>query len=213
MDVSAIIPARNEAPRIERVLSTLLAYPGFREVIVVDDGSSDETALIADRLGARVVRTEGGKGKGAAMDAGACASQGSALFFCDADIIGLTHNIIRETVEPVVRGEYDMYIAARRSKVRHLGFGLTFSPLLDGQRAVTRDLWFSVPERFRKGYEIEVALNHVGARSPKGFHFKHHDISQVHKEEKRGYLRGRLARYMMYRDIALAKVRLALEIP
>ncbi len=213
MHVSAIVPAHNEASRIERVLPVLLTYPGFSEVVVVDDGSSDGTGAIAKNLGASVVRIEKSVGKGAAMDAGVRSAQGEVLFFCDADIIGLTHDIIQETVEPVVRGGYDMYVAARRSKIRHMGFGIMFSPLLDGQRALTRDLWLRVPEHFRKGYEIEVALNHIGARSPKGFDFRHYDITQVHKEEKRGYFRGRWARYAMYRDIAIAKARLAFEVP
>jgi glycosyltransferase involved in cell wall biosynthesis len=212
MLVSAIIPAHNEAPRIGAVLDILTTFPGFAEVIVVDDGSSDGTAQVATQYTARVIQIPK-MGKDYAMDVGVLSTESPIVFFCDADISGLTHEIIRETIAPIVAGHYDMSIAARRSKIRHVGFGIMFSPLLDGQRAVAKDLWLSVPEHYRRGYEIEVALNHVASRRPRGLTFKHYDITQVHKEEKRGYVSGRWARYAMYRDIALAKARLAVEVP
>ena len=88
--VSVIIPARNEARNIERCVRSILAaaYPSL-EVIVVDDGSTDGTGDLAERLGARVVRgTElpaGWFGKQWAMIQGYRAARGELLLFADAD--------------------------------------------------------------------------------------------------------------------------------
>ncbi len=65
--VLALIPAWNEAPRIEPVLRGTL---GYLPVLVVDDGSSDETARVAEAAGATVVRHATNLGKGAALRTG-----------------------------------------------------------------------------------------------------------------------------------------------
>lgn len=209
MRVAAIVPAYNEAPRIGPVLETLTSYPGFVEVVVVDDGSDDGTSEEAARYSVRVIRNASNKGKGAAMEVGARAVRADIFFFCDADIIGLSHTIIREVVEPVVRGEKEMFVAVRKTKVRRLGFGFSYTPLLDGQRAVTRSLWERVPARFKKQFQIEPALNYFAGVSSKGFGYRvYGEISQIVKEEKRGWLRGMLARLEMYRQIVWTQARL-----
>lgn len=203
--VSAIVPAYNEAPRIGRVLEALMSFPGFAEIIVVDDGSTDGTAGAAARFDARVVRSERNLGKGAALERSVQVASGDILFFCDADIVGLTRKIIADTLAPVMRDEYDLFIAARREKERRLG-PFVFSPLLDGQRALTRSLWERIPAQFKRGFAIETAMNHYAER----LGYQLHDITQVKKEAKRGVLAGTCARYDMYREILLTKVRLAL---
>lgn len=89
--VSVIVPARNEANRIGellRALSVQSAQP--LEVIVVDDESTDKTAFVARRLGARVVqappRPDGWMGKTWACQSGADEAAGDTLLFLDADV-------------------------------------------------------------------------------------------------------------------------------
>jgi glycosyltransferase involved in cell wall biosynthesis len=84
-DVSVVIPARNSAATIEACLAALgeqTVRPG--EVIVVDDGSTDETPGIARRMGAQVI-TQDHAGAGAARNRGAKAARGELLLFTDAD--------------------------------------------------------------------------------------------------------------------------------
>jgi glycosyltransferase involved in cell wall biosynthesis len=87
--VSIVIPARDEGDRIGAVVSGALAQsPGDRvvEVIIVDDGSSDGTAIAAHRAGARVLLLPLSRGNpGAARNAGAAAARGDVLVFLDAD--------------------------------------------------------------------------------------------------------------------------------
>ena len=87
-DVSVIIPARNEEDRLPRLLTSLtLEAPA--EVIVVDDGSTDATAAIAESLGARVIKSEalpeGWRGKTWACQQGAKQASQKLLLFLDAD--------------------------------------------------------------------------------------------------------------------------------
>lgn len=67
----ALIPAHNEGPRIGRVVSAAARH---MPVLVIDDGSSDDTAAIAEAAGARVLRQEPNQGKGAALRAGFAAA-------------------------------------------------------------------------------------------------------------------------------------------
>jgi glycosyltransferase involved in cell wall biosynthesis len=83
--VSIVIPAHNERPTIERVVqSSAAAIPGA-EVIVVDDGSSDDTYEAAAGAGARVIRLDPNQGKGAALRRGIQAATGEILVFIDGD--------------------------------------------------------------------------------------------------------------------------------
>jgi len=83
--VSVIVPARDAAATIGATLAGLAAQERAPdEVIVVDDGSGDATATIAERAGATVVRGAG-QGPGAARNAGAAAATGDVLAFLDAD--------------------------------------------------------------------------------------------------------------------------------
>lgn len=203
--VSAIVPAFNEAPRIGAVLSVLTTTPMLDEIIVVDDGSTDGTADVARRERVYVKRSAVREGKGGALRKGVAAAKGSVLFFCDSDISGLTPQIVNEILEPVLRGSVEMCIGARASKVRHLGFGLTYSPLIDGQRALTREVWNRVPERFKSGYKIETALNFFAKTCSHNVY----DITQSTKEQKIGCIYGARDRYRMYWDIVLAKFLIA----
>lgn len=208
MHVSAIIPAHNEASRIGKVLSVLNNTPSVQEIIVVDDGSTDGTSHVAHAYGITVIRNEAREGKGQALERGVQKAKGGVLFFCDADIEGLTPEFIEQIVSPIVNGGVEMSIGARASKIRSLGFGYTYSPLLDGQRALKKELWERIPRRLKSGYRVEASLNYHA----NSFVHKVFEISQVTKEVKRGFLRGRYQRYLMYGDVLLAHIQNRLQI-
>jgi glycosyltransferase involved in cell wall biosynthesis len=111
-DVSVVIPAFNEEDGIAGVLAPLLEG-GFREVLVVDDGSSDATAARATAAGARVVRHPYNKGNGAAVKTGIREARGEVVLLMDADG---QHDPGEAPAIYGPIGSFDMVIGARASK-------------------------------------------------------------------------------------------------
>jgi dolichol-phosphate mannosyltransferase len=87
--ISVVIPARNEEARLGPLLDALIGAPGVVEVVVVDDQSTDGTAALAGRHGARVVTgarlPDGWVGKAWALQQGLQAATGEWVVFLDAD--------------------------------------------------------------------------------------------------------------------------------
>jgi len=83
--LSVILPAKNEAEGLRRTLPLLRAQLPEAEIIVVDDGSSDDTAAVAVQFGARVLSAPYSMGNGAAVKRGTRAASGEILVFMDAD--------------------------------------------------------------------------------------------------------------------------------
>ncbi|MGH9956964.1 MAG: glycosyltransferase family 2 protein [Pyrinomonadaceae bacterium] len=84
-DLSIILPAKNEAAGLSLVLPDLVkSFPGA-EIIVVNDGSSDDTASVCEEHQVKLVNQPYAMGNGAAIKAGARAARGDILVFMDAD--------------------------------------------------------------------------------------------------------------------------------
>ena len=83
--ISIILPAKNEAAALRNVLPLLRTAQPDAEIIVVDDGSTDETSAICDQCGVKSVRQPYSMGNGAAIKRGARAARGDILVFMDAD--------------------------------------------------------------------------------------------------------------------------------
>lgn len=200
--VSAIVAAYNEAERIGAVLEVLSNTPILDEIIVVDDGSTDSTKQVAQRFGrVTVIAHDENRGKAAAMQSGVERAQGEILFFCDADLLNLTPEMVTQIVEPVVKGVCDMSLGIASDYTQKT---VLLISELSGQRAVTRELWNAVEDRYRVGFRIEVGLNQaahkLGARVSKqvlGF-------NNTIKERKFSPLEAERERIEMSRDVAVA---------
>jgi glycosyltransferase involved in cell wall biosynthesis len=111
--ISVIIPAYNEASTIGDIVSRIRAlYPDF-EIIVVNDGSVDETAALAKNAGAKVYSHPYNIGNGAAIKSGIRVASGDILVFMDADFQHNPENI--QTMLNYFPG-YDMVVGARSNK-------------------------------------------------------------------------------------------------
>lgn len=117
VDVSIIVPAYNEGEAIGETLADLYSAIGSStrryEVIVVDDGSTDNTGAAAERAGARVVRHRKNKGYGSALKTGVLASQAGIVVFYDADN-QFDANDIERIVDEI--RDADAVLGARTSK-------------------------------------------------------------------------------------------------
>ena len=110
LTVSLIIPALNEA---ECLKTLLLEVPGalLYEIIVVDNGSTDDTAAVARAAGVQVV-SEPRRGYGYACAAGVAAASGDVLVFMDGDGSFVPQELTR-LVEPIQQGQADFVLGTR----------------------------------------------------------------------------------------------------
>jgi len=114
--VSCIIAAYNEGPRIEKVLAAAYQHPLISEIIVVDDGSEDDTQNVVKKFpGITLIVHEKNKGKSKTVLTGIAHSTGEKILLLDADLIGLTPRDISDLIEPVISGRADISISLRQN--------------------------------------------------------------------------------------------------
>ena len=206
---SAVVPAHDEQATIAGVVRPLLEHPQIDEVIVVDDGSTDQTAALASAAGARVVSLPSNQGKAEAMSRGVAASRNELIFFCDADLTGLTAEAISRILTPVLLRDHGMFVGIRARRTYWANRLLHFTPILGGERALTRALWDQVPSAYKKNFQIEIALNFFAKTNGHRMGFTVvQGLSQVIKEKKRGLLPGLWQRLSMIVDIVLVSWRI-----
>lgn len=126
--VTVIIPVLNEAATIASVVAFARSAPGVTEVLVVDDGSTDDTFEEAQRAGARVL-TSTLLGKGASMEDGMRAATNDLLVFLDGDLSGLDADLIQRLTRPLLDDTAD-FVKARFSRRAGRVTVLTAIPLL-----------------------------------------------------------------------------------
>jgi glycosyltransferase involved in cell wall biosynthesis len=124
--VTVVVPAFEEAGAIGAVVHSLRTAATWREVLVVDDGSADDTATVAASAGARVIRHPYNKGNGAAVKTGIRSAAGEYILVMDADGQHTAADALR-LVQYL--GEYDLVVGARTSSgqasaARHVGNNL-----------------------------------------------------------------------------------------
>lgn len=163
----AIVPAHNEAPSVGAVVATLLESRALQGVVVVDDGSTDETSDEARAAGAHVVTLTNNVGKGEAMLAGVAeiaklGDRSDRIMFMDADLVGLRPEQVRRMISMSSRGYDQVGAIVHRGHVR--GLLATMMPMITGQRVVKKWVLEDLPQTCWQGYSIEVALNDVVGR-------------------------------------------------
>ena len=178
--VTVCLPARNEDPTVGAIVACIRADLGdlVDEVLVVDDRSSDDTAAVASRAGARVVGGAGA-GKGEAMQLGVRRATGDIVAFCDADVRNFTADFVVGLLGPLltagaddvafVKGYYRRPYAGQPGqggRVTELmarpALRVLFPHLagvlqpLGGECAAPRDVFEQVP--FVRGWGVDIGL-------------------------------------------------------
>jgi glycosyltransferase involved in cell wall biosynthesis len=223
-DVAVVIAARNEADRIAATVAGAAGLVGVGLVVVVDDGSRDATAAVAQRAGAAVMRHQRNRGKGTAMETGAEAvrlvdqrehrDRPRHLLFLDADL-GDTAGQAGPLMGPVTAGTADMTIAVFAATVKLGGHGLVvglsgagirratgWQPRqpLNGQRCLTRAA-FEAARPLAHGWGVETALTIDLLRQ--GLRITEVEVELGHRATGTG-LRAQLHRAHQLTDVARA---------
>ncbi|MDY5128537.1 glycosyltransferase [Actinotignum urinale] len=177
--VAVVIPAKDEAERIGPTVRAASALPGVDLVVVVDDGSTDNTQAVARASGATVVRHSVNRGKASAMETGAKVvrmrdadnAPPRHLLFLDADLGDTALDVI-PLIAPVAEGRVDCTIAALPPQKGAGGHGFVtglgrrainhftgWNPLqpLSGQRCLSAEA-FAAACPLAKGWGVEVGM-------------------------------------------------------
>ncbi len=180
--VAVVIPAKDESERIAATVRSAATIAGVDLVVVVDDGSSDDTTQRAREAGADVVRHERNRGKGAAMQTGAAyvarheaaaTTPPRALLFIDADLqdtavetAALTTPVLADTADMTIAvlppqstpgGGRGLVVNLARQGVQRLT-GWTPTQPLSGMRCLSREA-FEAALPLANGWGVEVGLS------------------------------------------------------
>ena len=171
--VSVIIPARNEAAHVANTISSVESLA--QQVIVVDDGSWDNTADIARGLGAEVIRRNADPGKGQSLACGLARARGDIIVFLDADL-GSSGGEVKKLIAMITAGKADLVVArieqvgtpgwgviSKTSQRLLTHLGVTVTQPLCGQRALSR-LAVEKIQPLARGWGVEVAMLVKAAR-------------------------------------------------
>ncbi|MCX7968481.1 MAG: glycosyltransferase family 2 protein [Armatimonadetes bacterium] len=202
MNIAVVIPAFNEEERLPAVLEAVTACPVVRQVVVVDDGSEDETAKVAKRFGVKVIRLERNCGKAGAVWVGLQEVDQPIVVLLDADLKGLKPSHIETLAEPVVNDGVDMTLGVFRGGRLLTDLSHLIAPWVTGQRALPLKRVRQLPDFSGLGYGLEAALNKFAHEH--GWVVKTvvlRGVSHVMKEEKLGLMRAIKARASMYWEV------------
>ncbi len=173
--VVAIVPALNRGDSVAATVRALRELDRVDRVVVVDDGSSDDTATVAQAAGADVVQLARNRGKGAAVAAGvAAAPEADVILLIDADLAA-TAGAADRLLDPLLAGEADLAIGVLPPAGSRGGFGtirkvaaagirracgLHVRAPLSGQRAVRAEfLREGFPSSDRFGLEVAMTID------------------------------------------------------
>jgi len=201
MTIKALIPAFNEEKTIGDIIDVLNKVPRIKEIIVVDDGSIDNTFQRAKNHGATVIKLPENKGKGAALQEGISHVDTDIILLLDGDLIGLKAEHIYKLINPVLSDEADMTIGIFKKGRNLTDLAQVVSPKLSGQRAIKLSELKKVKNLDKKGFGVEVSLNKHFKNSGRVKKVDLYDLTHVMKEEKLGLVNGVKARTKMYVDI------------
>ena len=171
--VCALVPAKDEAATIADTVQALLSIPEVSQVLVIDDGSTDDTADRARTAGAFVLRFQTNQGQAQAIMAGARAIDDADVFLIVDGDVGASAVHAKDLLTPVISGDADMTIAVlpvratggfgtvRRTAqwgVRKAS-GLRLRAPISGQRAVRAGLLRSMSPSAHFGFSVSLSID------------------------------------------------------
>lgn len=198
-----IVPAYNEAPRIGVVLDVVTNTDFNSEVIVVDDGSKDNTSEIASKYPVKLACHEHNRGKGAALQTGiGMIDNAQYILFIDADLIGLHQDHLKLLLEPLINdNDVGMSIGVFQGGKKSVDLAQKFFPILNGQRALRRRYINKLPDLSWSRFGVEVLITKYAEMVNEDISWiPMKNITHWTKEKKLGFYHGFLYRLQMYKE-------------
>ncbi len=201
--IAAIIPAYNEEKTIGSVISAVKEVDLIDYIIVISDGSNDNTALIAGLYeGVEVIELSDNIGKSKALLKAVEMTKSDILLFLDADLIGITSKHITDLLLPIICDDSDMTIGVFNNGRVITDIAQMVTPYLSGQRALKRKIIEDIAHIDITRFGIEMAITqYVSKSNIDVLEVILDNVTHVMKEEKMGIVKGFRERIKMYWDI------------
>lgn len=217
--VTAVIPAYNEAEHIGTVLQVLAQQDDISQIIVVDDCSKDATAAavevqMASNPCIELIQLEKNSGKGQALLRGTEACQNDLLLFLDADLLQLQPHHLSALIQPVRSHAYVMTLGLFQEGHWATDFTHHYLPFLSGQRCLRWPLFNDMFRAQETGWSIETAFNlHAWYHHYPVLRVPWIGVSHVTRLEKNGGLGGNWSHLKMWLDIGQYTTRFLVHQP
>ena len=202
--ISCVICAYNEESRIRTILSAVIDHPLLAEVIVVNDGSTDQTHALLTSYGdkLKLISYPQNRGKTHALTQGIEAATGDLLMLLDADLLGITSANISALAEPVLTGKSDVSMSLRANSLSaYRALGIDF---VSGERVFPRALLSDLISNMQKlpRFGCESFINRQIMAKRLSVTIVHWDnVFNVRMYEKIGWRRGFQAEAGMIIDV------------
>jgi glycosyltransferase involved in cell wall biosynthesis len=162
--ISCIIPAYNEEKNIGRVLEVVTKYNKFDEIIIVNDGSKDNTTQIVTNFKKRnkkiiLLENKINLGKTAGVKKGILFSKSNLIVLLDADLIDLQINNIDDLIEPVISGDVSQTILDRAGDRIPIWGWTNCARFFGGERCFWKSDFLDVQIPESGGYLLEIIMN------------------------------------------------------
>ncbi len=158
--ISCIVPAYNEEKRIGNVLKILESHPLVDELIVINDGSVDNTDKIIRKFSCKVISFKKNRGKSYAVAKGIESAKNNIILLVDSDLEGLKKRNVSDLIFPVKNEEADITISIRKNSI--IIYRLLGLDFVSGDRVFRKNLIKNLEEiKKLPGYGLECFLNEI----------------------------------------------------
>ena len=159
LKISVIIPAYNEAKYIIQVLTPLKQVAAIKEIIVVSDGSTDDTVSLVRNFGdIKVISLPQNIGKTKAVIRGVMEAENPTIMLCDADLINLNEKHVSDLIAKYCEG-FNMVIMDKGSQPWIFRSVLKSVPAVSGTRILDKELFLKVPFKESDRFQLEIRIN------------------------------------------------------